>query len=803
VQISEQWLRTWVDPKLSTEELAHLLTMAGLEVEGIESVAPAFTGVVVAEVLEVAKHPNADRLSVCRVNAGGGQALNIVCGASNVRVGLKVACATIGASLPAQSANEGGKRFDIKPVQMRGVDSEGMLCSARELGLPENADGLLELPADAPVGKDFRAYRALNDKLFTLKLTPNRADCLSIRGVAREVAALTEAALNAVKVVPVPQKIGDKIDVRISSPAGCGRFGGRVIRKVNAKAPTPEWMKDRLARSGQRSISALVDVTNYVMLELGQPLHVYDLDKLQGGIDVRFARKGEKLKLLNEQTVDLDEDSVAIADDSGPIGLGGVMGGDSTKADLETQDIFLEAAFFPPDAIAGRARRYGFASDASHRFERGVDYNGNLEAIERATELILMICGGDPGPVIDEVAQLPVRKPVKVRTARANKIIGLDFSDAQIAGIFKRLGFAAKQSPGVFEITPPSYRFDIEIEEDLIEEIARLHGFDNIPAAAPVVPAQMLPLPDGKRSAHDLRARLAAAGYQEIIAFSFVDEQWEKDFAGNEQPLKLLNPIASQMSVMRSTLIGGLVENARYNTSHKASRVRIFEVGCAYLRSPYTLEGDYSIEGIAQPLRIAGLILGSASPEQWALSERQADFYDVKGDVEALLAPLRASFHKTTHPAFHPGRVARIAIGTDTIGHVGELHPQWQEKYGLSAPAVLFEIDIAPLLSVPVPAHAEVSKAPMVIRDMAFTVDEAIQAEDMLGSLRGLPLKLVQDVLLFDVYRGKGIPKGRKSVAFRVVMQDTARTLTEAEAAEVMARLSAEIIRRHGGEQRM
>lgn len=798
MQISEHWLRTWVDPKLSSEELSHLLTMAGLEVEGLDSVAPAFSGVVVAEVLEVAKHPNADRLSVCQVNVGGAKPLNIVCGASNVREGLKVACAVIGASLPGKD----GGRFDIKPVQMRGVDSQGMLCSAKELGLVEEIDGLLELPADAPVGEDFRAYRALDDKLFTLKLTPNRADCLSIRGVAREVAALTGAALNAVKVAPGAKKINDTFPVKISSPAGCGRFGGRVIRKVNAKAATPEWMKERLARSGQRSISALVDVTNYVMLELGQPLHVYDLNKLQGGIDVRFARKGEKLLLLNEQTVELDEDVLAIADASGPIGLGGVMGGDSTKADLDTQDIFLEGAFFPPDAIAGRARRFGFASDASHRFERGVDFNGNIEGIERATQLILEICGGEPGPVTDEVAQLPQRKPVTLRTARANKIIGLDFSDAAIADIFKRLGFSAKQGAGTFEVTPPSYRFDIEIEEDLIEEIARVHGFDNIPAKPPLAAAVMLPEPEGRRSAHDLRARLAAGGFQEVVAFSFVDEQWEKDFAGNEQPLKLLNPIASQMSVMRSTLIGGLIENARYNTSHKATRVRIFEWGRAYLRSPQTVDGDYSVAGIDQPLRIAGLALGPAVPEQWAQAERPVDFFDMKGDVEALLAPHRARFHKTTHPAFHPGRSARIELAGKTIGYLGELHPQWQHKYGLPTSAVVFELDVAPLLALPVPHYAEVSKAPIVVRDMAFTVDEAVEAEEMLNSLRALSLNFVQDVMLFDLYRGKGIAAGRKSVAFRVVMQDTERTLTEGEAAEIMATLAAEIVRRYGGEAR-
>ena len=798
MQISEHWLRTWVDPKLSTEELAHLLTMAGLEVESIDNVAPAFSGVVVAEVIEVAKHPNADRLSVCQVNVGSGKPLNIVCGAPNVRKGLKVACATLGANLPG----EGDKRFDIKPVQMRGVDSQGMLCSAKELGVSEESSGLLELAADAPVGQDFRAYRALDDKLLTLKLTPNRADCLSIRGVAREVAALTAASLDALKIAPVAQTIKDTFPVRITSPQGCGRFGGRVIRKVKAHAPTPEWMKDRLARSDQRSISALVDVTNYVMLELGQPLHVYDLNKLQGSIDVRFARKGETIRLLNEQTVELDEDVVAITDQSGPIGLGGIMGGDSTKADLDTQDIFLEGAFFYPDAIAGRARRYGFSSDASHRFERGVDFNGNIEGIERATQLILDICGGEAGPVINEVAQLPARKPVQLRSARASKIIGIPFSDAQIADIFKRLGFAFKPGAGSFAVTPPSYRFDIEIEEDLIEEIARVYGFDNIPAKPPLAPAVMFTELEGRRSAHVLRARLADCDYQEVVNFSFVDAQWEADFAGNETPLKLLNPIASQMSVMRSSLIGGLVDNARYNLSHKASRVRVFEIGRAFLRAPQGKDGDLSVAGVEQPLHIAGLALGSAAPEQWGQPTRNADFFDLKADVQNLLAPLEARFVQAAHPAMHPGRSARIELAGRPIGWLGEVHPRWQQKYELSSAAVVFELALSPLQNIAVPHYVEVSKFPAVVRDIAVVVDDGIAVQAMLDGLQSLRTGFVQEVLLFDLYRGKGVAEGRKSVAFRVVMQDTGRTLTDAEVAAAVAELNDELLRRFGAEAR-
>ena len=798
MQFSEKWLRTWVDPKLSTEQLGHLLTMAGLEVEQIDAVAPAFKGVVVAQVLDVVKHPDADRLTVCKVDAGTGETLNIVCGAPNVRAGLKVACALIGASLPG----EANTTLDIKPVKMRGVDSFGMLCSARELGVTEESSGLLELPSDAPVGMDFRSYRQLDDRLLTLKLTPNRADCLSIRGVAREVSALATTPFNALNIEAVEPKIADSFSVGIASPQGCGRFAARVIRKVNAKAATPDWMKERLARSGQRSISALVDVTNYVMLELGQPLHVYDLAKLKGGIDVRFARKGEQLKLLNEQTVELEDDVLAITDASGVIGLAGIMGGDSTKADLETRDILLESAFFYPNAIAGRARRFNFSSDASHRFERGVDFDRNVECIERATQLIFEICGGEAGPVNEALAQLPERKPVRVRTARASKIIGIEFPDAAIADIFKRLGFAFKQASGAFEVTPPSHRFDIEIEEDLIEEIARVYGFENIPAKPPLAPALMYAEPEGKRSAHALRVSLAASGYQEVVNFSFVDVQWESDFAGNVEPLKLLNPIASQMSVMRSTLIGGLVANAQYNLNHKATRVRVFELGRAFLRAPQVRDGDLTVAGVDQPLRIAGLALGPVVPEQWGQPTRAVDFFDLKADVETLVAPLEVRFSKAAHPALHPGRSARIELAGVAIGWIGELHPQWQQKYELSAAAVVFEMDLAALLDVPVPRYTEVSKFPVVVRDIAITVGEGISAQAMLDTLRELRTGFVQDVLLFDLYRGKGIPEGRKSVAFRVVMQDTARTLTDAEVAETMAHLSDELVKRFGGEQR-
>jgi phenylalanyl-tRNA synthetase beta chain len=803
MQFSEKWLRTLVDPPLTTGALAHLLTMSGLEVEQCVSVAPPFTGVVVGRVLSVEKHPNADKLTVCRVDVGGGQPLAIVCGAPNVAAGMKAPCALVGARLPGASAD---KPFEIKAATMRGVESRGMLCSARELGLSDDHSGLLVIYGDAAPGSDVREVLALDDKVLTIKLTPNRADCLSVLGVAREVAALTAAPLNPPDTHPVPATNDARFPVRISDPKGCGRFTGRVIHNVNAKAPTPEWMKQRLERAGQRSVSALVDVTNYVMLELGRPLHVYDLDKLSGGIDVRFGRKGEKLKLLNEQVVEIDESVLAITDASGPIGLAGIMGGDSTKADLETRNVFLEAAFFFPDAIAGRARCYNFVSDASHRFERGVDFNNNVDGIERATRLILDICGGEPGPADDTVAQLPQRRPVRMRVARARKVIGVPVGAEDMADIFRRLNLAVRREGAgaeeVFLVTPPSYRFDIEIEEDLIEEVARLYGFERIPAQPPVAPSAMLPNSECRRSLHDLRLQMAAAEYQEVVNYSFVDASWEADFAGNADPLRLLNPIASQMAVMRSTLIGGLVANVAYNLNRKLERVRAFEVGRAFLRDPAVRDGELDVAGIRQPMRVAAVAYGTAVEEQWGVPARGVDFFDVKNDLETLIAPRRARFEPIMHPALHPGRGARVILDDAVIGWIGELHPKWQKKYDLPEPLVAFEIDAEPLLRLPLPQYREVSRFPPVRRDLAVTVDEATPVQAILdGLLRAKPA-IVHEVRVFDVYRGKGIENGRKGLAFRVLLQDTQKTLTDAEVDAAITALREVLEQEYGAKLR-
>jgi phenylalanyl-tRNA synthetase beta chain len=772
MNIPESWLRSFCNPPLAGRELAERLTMAGLEVESYQPVAPQFSGVVVGEVISVEKHPGADKLTVCRVNAGT-QTVQVVCGAPNVRAGMKAPLAKIDAQLPS---------IQIKRSNIRGAESEGMLCSAQELGLSEDHSGLLELPKDAKPGSDVRQALNLDDKVFTLKLTPNRADALSVLGVAREVAALTGSPLVSPQIKPVAAKNQSKHPVKITHPEGCGRFAGRVIRNVNAAAPTPQWMKERLERAGQRSISALVDVTNYVMLELGRPLHVYDLDKLRGAIDVRWGRKGEKVLLLNEQTVEVDGSVLCITDDSGVIGLGGIMGGESTKADAGTKNIFLESAFFFPAAIAGRARRYNFASDASHRFERGVDFDNNVDGIERATRLILDICGGEPGPTEDLVARLPERKPVRMRVARAQKVIGVPVPAEEMAGTFSRLGLIFRKETDALVVTPPSYRFDIEIEEDLIEEVARLYGFERIAAHPPRAPATMLRSPDTVRSAHALRERLAAADYREVINFSFVEPAWEADFAGETNPIRLLNPIASPLSVMRTTLIGSLVDVVRKNHSRKIPRIRVFEVGRAFLRDAAVTDGPLSVAGVRQPMRVAAAAFGPAFEEQWGVETRGVDFFDVKADLEAVAAPLPARFETAEHPAFHPGRSARVLLEGRPAGWLGELHPRWQRKYELPQPVVLFELDAALLGSVPMPRFEPPSKYPPVARDISavFALSTPVQA--VLDALQAEKPPLVRSVALIDVYRGQGVPRGSKSLAFRVVMQHTERTLTDAEA---------------------
>ncbi|HEY6896337.1 MAG TPA: phenylalanine--tRNA ligase subunit beta [Rhodocyclaceae bacterium] len=792
MQFSESWLRSYCNPALNSEELAHLLTMAGLEVEEMGPVAPPFEQVVVARIVACEKHPDADRLRLCKVDAGEFGLLQIVCGAPNAAEGLVVPCALVGAKLPG---------IEIKKAKVRGIESFGMLCSAKELGLAEAADGLLVLPADAPVGQSIRQYLDLDDQLITLKLTPNRADCLSILGIAREVSALTGAPLQAPAVAAVPPALDDVRKVVLEVGAACPRYCGRIVRGVNAAAPTPAWIKQRLERSGLRSISAVVDITNYVLLELGQPLHAFDDAKLSGAIHVRLPKAGEQVLLLNEQTVTPPADAVLIADEARALALGGIMGGEDSGVTDGTRDIFIESAFFAPDAIAGKARALGFSSDSSYRFERGVDFELQGRAIERATQLVLEVCGGQPGPVVEALcaADLPARKPVTLRTARAVKVLGVPFDAAQIARLLTGLEFAFEQHGDEFVVTPPSWRFDMEIEEDLIEELARLHGYDNIVPRPPRGLIGMMALPEARRTAMQVRRQVAARGYQETVNFSFVEAALEADFAGNTAPITLANPIASQMGVMRSSLIGSLVGVLATNRKRQQERVRAFELGRVFLRD----SAGTPVTGFHQPLRLAALAAGPALAEQWGAATRNVDFYDLKADVEALFPGVALGFETLAdHPALHPGRAARVLAEGKAIGVIGELHPRWVQKYDLGTAPVVFELELAALLDVPMPAYREVSRYPAVMRDLALVVDHQQAWQPLLDTLREVAPVIVRDIQLFDIYQGKGVVEGRKSLAFRVVMQDTQRTLEEAEVESAMAALVTAAREKLGAELR-
>ncbi len=613
MDISELWLRQYADPAIDSEALSEALTMAGLEVETSRPVAPPFSGVVVGRVVEVRRHPNADRLTVCQVDTGDGSMRTVVCGAPNVAEGIKVPCALPGAVLPDDA--------QIKVTTMRGVESHGMLCSARELGLSDDHGGLLLLPADAQVGRDVRAELDLDDRVLSIKLTPNRADCLSVIGVAREVSAITGAPLAVPPIEPVSALIADRLRVSVEAADLCGRFSGRVVRNVDARAPTPHWMQQRLLRSGQRPISALVDISNYVMLELGRPSHVFDLDKVRGGLTVRWGHTGESVELLNGQVVEVDGEVGVIADERGVEALAGVMGGQATAVSLDTRNIYIEAAFWWPDAIRGRSRRYNFSTDAAHRFERGVDFATTAQHVEYITRLIIDVCGGQAGPVDDTVVGLPSRTPIEMRIERCRKVLGIEVGVDDIERVFQRLRLPHQRSDRAFIVTPPSYRFDLESEEDLIEEVARLYGYARIPAHAPLASATMRARSETRRSQHEVRGLLAALGYQELINYSFVDRTWEADFSAAGEPIAVVNPIATQMSVMRSTLLGGLVAALAYNLNRKASRVRVFEIGRTFRRDAAVSDGPLTVHGIAQPLCVAGLAYGPADDEQWSIRQ--------------------------------------------------------------------------------------------------------------------------------------------------------------------------------------
>jgi phenylalanyl-tRNA synthetase beta chain len=785
MKFSENWLRTWVNPPLSSEDLAHVLTMAGLEVEALEPVAPAFNNVVVAEVLEVAKHPNADRLSVCQVNVGETQPLTIVCGAANVAVGVKVPCARIGAVLPGN--------FVIKQAKVRNVESFGMLCSEKELGLATESDGLWLLPGDAPVGKTLREYLELDDKIFTLKLTPNRSDCSGMVGLAREVAALTGIALKPLAIQTQPVTLSEQLPVKVSDALGCPLYCGRLVRGANAAALTPAWMARRLERSGLRAINAVVDITNYVMLEMGQPLHAFDVAKLSGGIAIRRARKGESLVLLNEQTVALDEEVLVIADDVRVLAIAGIMGGQGSGVETATQDVFLESAFFHPDAIAGKARRFGLATDSSFRFERGVDFAATRQALERATQLLLEICGGHAGAISEVRGELPKREAIALRGSRVERVLGIALDNHHIATLLRRLQLDFTVNDNDFRVIPPSFRFDLAIEADLIEELARLHGYDNIPAQAPQAALTMLSYSELHRPLARLQQTLMARDYQEIVSYAFVDAQVERELSGNESPVALQNPIASNLAVMRSSLIGGLVGALRFNLNRKQSRVRLFEVGACFAQA----ENEY-----LQSQRLSALAYGEVLAEQWGAAAMPVDFYDVKAEVEALFAPQVLSFVAAIHPALHPGRSAQIYCGEQRVGWLGELHPHWQQQYDMAQTCVWFEVELGALMQAQVPRMSEIAKFLPVRRDLAVVVDDGITAQTLLEAMRRASAPYVAEIALFDVYRGKGVEPGKKSLAFRVLLQDTHKTLTDSEIEPSVTQLVA-ALQKHGAQLRM
>jgi len=784
MQFSEQWLREYTNPAIDTDALSHLLTMAGLEVEGLESVGAEFTKVVIAEIISAEKHPDADRLQLLKVNIGAAEPLQIVCGASNARVGIKAPCALVGAVLPG---------FEIKQAKVRGVESFGMMCSEKELGLASESAGILELSLDAPIGQDIREFMGLNDKLFTLKLTPNRSDCLSLVGIAREVAALTGASLALPNAEAVKVTINDSKVVSVADKEACAIYSGRLVQGVNAQANTPTWMVRRLERSGLHSISAIVDITNYVLLELGQPMHAFDAAKLSGDINVRWASQGEEIALLNQQSVKLDKDMLVIADNSGAIAFAGVMGGASTAVSDSTQDIFLESAFFTPDTIAGKGRRFGISTDSSYRFERGVDFSRTLQALERATALVVEICGGQAGPVTLVDGTLPVRVPTKLRMEKLNSILGITLEESLVAKLFDQLGFAYDLKAGVFDVSPPSYRFDIAREEDLIEEVARLYGYDNIPAVAPVADLRMLPDSEGRPARHVFQEALVANDYQEVVTYSFVDESWERDLLANANPIKIKNPIASNLSVMRSSIWGGLLDVLVYNLNRQQTRVRLFEIGATY---HHAADSTY-----AETTSISGLAYGDALPEQWGEVARSVDFYDVKADVDNLTFG-RATYVAAEHPALHPGQSAKVILDGKAIGWIGKLHPKWQQHYQLPKGAMLFELDFSALQQRTVPAYSEVSKFPPIRRDMAILVDEQVSAGELLNAMNVAKLDFVTEIGLFDVYRGKGIGENQKSLAFFVLMQDSQKSLVDADADKVMAGLLSIVMQQFGAELR-
>ncbi len=774
MKIAESWLREWVDPDLDTETLAHRLTMAGHEVDGIEYQGADLDGVVIAEVLDVARHPDADRLSVCQVSSGG-ETIEVVCGAPNVVKGMKSPLATPGVTLP------NGVR--LRKSKIRGVVSNGMLCSAVELGMGDDSDGIMALPEDAPVGTALAEYLRLPDASIDLDLTPNRGDCFSILGIAREVAALTGAELKAATFPAVAATIEDVHPVEVELPEGCPNFAGRVIRNIDPTAKSPVWMAEKLRRCGLRPIHPVVDVTNYVMLELGQPLHAYDLGLVQGAIRPRLGKKGEKVTLLDEKEVTVTADTLVIGDDSGAIGLAGIMGGLSTAVSDKTVDVFFEAAFWPQDFMAGRARSYGMHTDASLRFERGVDPKGQGRAVERATALLLDIAGGEAGPLVMTTAEkhLPERTTIRLRRERIATLLGLKIEDAAVVEIMHKLGLGVTDTDDGWDVVAPSFRFDIEVEVDLIEEIARVYGYDEIPETTAIAETPLEPVTESFIELELAASTLVARDYQEVITYSFVDADSNTALTGIESELVLSNPISSEMSVMRASLWPGMLMAASANAARQQDRIRLFEIGKSF---------HGTLEQHDEVLRIAGIAIGSNVPEQWGVKAQAVDFFDIKSDVSALLALASADssleFVPVEHPALQPGQAAKIMRGEQTVGVIGKLHPRHAKRFDLKRDAFLFELDANVALKSHAPKATAVSKFPSIRRDIAVIVDDKISADELVRAVESSAPELISSVRIFDIYKGPGIEAGLKSVALGLILQETSRTLTDDDADAAM-----------------
>ncbi|MFP6851386.1 MAG: phenylalanine--tRNA ligase subunit beta [Pseudomonas sp.] len=770
MKFSEQWLRSWVSPQVSRDDLVARLSMAGLEVDSVSLAAGVFSGVVVGEVLSTEQHPDADKLRVCQVSSGA-ETFQVVCGAPNVRPGLKIPFAMIGAELPGD--------FKIKKAKLRGVESNGMLCSASELQISEDNDGLMELPADAPVGQDIRVYLDLDDASIEVDLTPNRGDCLSLAGLAREVGALYAAPVTRPVIEAVASSHDEVRPVEVLAPQACPRYLGRVVRNVDLSKPTPLWMVERLRRADVRSIDAAVDITNYVMLELGQPMHAFDLAEINGGIRVRMAEEGEKLVLLDGQEVSLRSDTLVIADHGRALAIAGVMGGEHSGVNDKTRDLFLESAFFDTIAIAGKARSYGLHTDASHRFERGVDWQLAREAMERATALLLEIVGGEAGPIIEVVnqEQLPSVAPVTLRAERIEQMLGMKMDDAEIVRLLAALGLDIRaDGEGQWQVGVPSHRFDISLEVDLIEELARLYGYNRLPVRYPQ--ARLAPQTKAEAAIElpALRRLLVARGYQEAITYSFIDPKLFELFNPGVAPLMLANPISADMAAMRSSLWPGLIKALEHNLNRQQSRVRLFESGLRFVGQ---------LEGLKQEPMLAGVICGGRLPEGWAHARDDVDFYDVKADVEALLASAGASdsfsFVPGEHPALHPGQTARIERDGRLVGFLGAIHPELSKALGLDQAVFMFELVLGEITQGVMPKFQELSKFPEVRRDLALLVGRDVPAQDLLGSIREMAGEWLTDLKLFDVYHGKGIDPDRKSLAVGLTWQHPSRTLNDDE----------------------